>query len=61
MPFEKNIKELEKTVLALESGELPLDKAVELYSKGMELSLSCRKELDEAKLKITGDNSRSDS
>ncbi len=61
MSFETNLKELEKTVLALESGELPLDKAVELYSKGMELSLSCRKELDAAKLKITGDNSRSDS
>jgi len=60
MSFETNLKKLEETVLALESGDLPLDKAVELYSKGMKLSLSCRQELEAAKLKVTGDVSGSE-
>ncbi|WP_242848152.1 exodeoxyribonuclease VII small subunit [Ruminococcus sp. HUN007] len=53
MSFEKKLEELEQIVAALESGKIPLDKAVELYGKGMKLSLDCRKELDEAKMKIT--------
>lgn len=53
MSFEKKIEELEKIVTALESGKIPLDKAVELYGEGMKLSLACRKEIDEAKMKIT--------
>ena len=53
MTFEENISELSKIVAELEKGELPLDKSVELYEKGIKLSEECKKELDTAKLKIT--------
>jgi len=53
MAFEQNLEKLEQIVSALESGKLSLDKAVELYGEGMKLSAACRKEIDEAKLKIT--------
>lgn len=53
MSFEENLSELSKIVSELEKGELPLDKAVELYEKGIGLSEKCKKELDSAKLKIT--------
>ena len=53
MSFEKKLEELEQIVTALESGKIPLDKAVELDGEGMKLSLACRKEIDEAKMKIT--------
>lgn len=53
MSFEKKLEQLEQIVSALESGKISLDKAVELYSEGMKLSLACRKEIENAKLKIT--------
>ncbi len=53
MAVEKKLEELEKIVSALESGKLSLDQAVVLYGEGMKLSLDCRKEIEEAKLKIT--------
>ncbi|MBE6844908.1 MAG: exodeoxyribonuclease VII small subunit [Ruminococcus sp.] len=53
MTFEENLAELSKIVSELEKGELPLEKAVELYEKGLDFSEKCKKELDSAKLKIT--------
>lgn len=53
MSFENKLEQLEQIVSALESGKISLDKAVELYGEGMKLSLACRKEIEEAKLKIT--------
>lgn len=53
MSFENKLEKLEQIVASLESGKLPLDKAVELYGEGMKLSLECRREIEEAKLKIT--------
>lgn len=53
MTFEEKILELSKIVSELERGELPLDKSVELYEKGMKLSEDCKNELQSAKLKIT--------
>lgn len=53
MSFEKKLEQLEQIVSALESGKISLDKAVELYGEGMKLSLACRKEIENAKLKIT--------
>lgn len=54
--FEENMKKLGEIVAELEKGEIPLEKAVELYSEGVKLSAACRKQLDEAKIKITEDN-----
>ena len=43
--FESSLEELEKVVKELESGDLPLDRSLELFSRGMELSEACRKQL----------------
>ena len=50
--FEAGLQELEAVVKQLESGDLPLEKALELFGKGMELSEACRKQLEEAETKI---------
>lgn len=51
--FEENIKRLGQIVSELEKGDIPLEQAVELYGEGVKLSAVCRKQLDEAKIKIT--------
>lgn len=50
--FEASLGELENVVKQLESGDLPLEKALELFEKGMLLSESCRKQLEEAETKV---------
>lgn len=52
MDFEKTVKELEKIVASLESGELTLDESLEQYKKGITLANECKKTLDSAKLEI---------
>lgn len=53
LSFEENLAELSKIVESLEKGDLSLEKSVELYEKGMQISENCKKELDSAKLKIS--------
>lgn len=53
--FEENLERLGKIVSELEKGDIPLDKAVELYGEGVKLSAMCRKQLDEAQIKIEED------
>jgi exodeoxyribonuclease VII small subunit len=50
--FESGLQELEKIVKEMESSELPLERALELFEKGMKLSESCRKQLEEAETRI---------
>lgn len=52
MKFEDALKELEETVKKLENGETTLEEAMELFEKGVSLTKSCRKMLDEAQLKV---------
>ncbi len=47
--FEELLKELQEVVNSLESGKLTLEESVVAYQKGMDLSLECKKRLDEAK------------
>ena len=54
--FEENLKALSGIVTELEKGDIPLEKAVELYGEGVRLSAVCRKQLDEARIKITEDD-----
>ncbi len=56
LTFEENMIQLGRIVLELEKGEIPLEKAVELYGKGMKLSAECKKQLSEAQIKISGDS-----
>ena len=36
----------------MESGELPLERALELFERGMKLSDACRKQLEEAETRV---------
>ena len=36
----------------MESGELPLERALELFERGMKLSDTCRKQLEEAETRV---------
>lgn len=58
--FEENLKKLGTIVSELEKGDIPLEKAVELYGEGIALSSECRKQLDQAQLKITSDSDSSE-
>lgn len=53
--FEENLERLGKIVSELEKGDIPLEKAVELYGDGVKLSALCRKQLNEAQIKIEED------
>lgn len=50
--FEISLDELEKVVKELESGDLSLDRSLELFSRGIELSDSCRKQLEAAETRV---------
>lgn len=50
--FEKNLKELEEVVRALEGGNVTLDEMLELFEKGITLTKSCTSQLDKAEQKI---------
>jgi len=50
--FEESLQRLEAIVAELEKGEVPLDRALELFDEGMKLSGSCRKELEAAEGKV---------
>lgn len=48
MAFEAAMEELEKTVAKLETGEVPLEEALELYKRGIALVEHCNAKLNEA-------------
>jgi len=50
--FEKAMKSLEEIVQILEKGEIPLQEAIGLYSKGSYLALDCLEALENAKQKV---------
>ncbi len=51
--FESAIKKLEKIIEDLESGDLPLERAVKKFEEGMRLSAYCSRVLDETERKIS--------
>ena len=50
--FENKLDELEKLVRELETGDAPLELAVSHFERGMALSKSCEKLLQQAELKV---------
>ncbi len=50
--FESAIGELEKIVKQLEDGDLPLDKSLALFERGIELSRYCHDQLGAAQARI---------
>lgn len=45
LSFEEALEELEKIIERLEEGEVPLEEAISIYRKGMELSKLCHDKL----------------
>ncbi|RKD25585.1 exodeoxyribonuclease VII small subunit [Ammoniphilus oxalaticus] len=52
LTFEEAIKRLEDVVDTLESGEVPLEKAIDLFQDGMLLSQVCNQKLEIVEQKI---------
>jgi len=52
LSFESGLHQLETIVKEMESGELPLERALELFERGMKLSETCRKQLEDAETRV---------
>ena len=50
--FEASLEALERIVKQLESGDLPLEKSLELFEQGIRLSRECQERLSQAERKI---------
>lgn len=50
--FDQAIQELEDIVRQLEQGDVPLEDAISLYKKGMELSSVCHDKLQNAEKQL---------
>lgn len=50
--FESSLKNLEELVRALEAGDKGLEESLELFEKGVSLSKTLTKQLEEAKHKV---------
>ncbi len=50
--FEKSLARLEEVVKRLESADLSLDEAMNLFEEGVKLSRECQKSLEEAEGRV---------
>ncbi len=50
--FESSLASLERIVARLESGDLPLDRALELFEEGVALARRCQSQLGDAERKV---------
>ena len=50
--FEASLAQLERIVAQLESGDLPLEKALEIFENGVGLARRCQEQLTEAERKV---------
>ena len=50
--FEASLEALEQIVRQLESGDLPLEKSLELFEQGIRLSRECQDRLSQAERRI---------
>jgi exodeoxyribonuclease VII small subunit len=50
--FEASLEALERIVQQLESGDLPLEKSLELFEQGVRLSRECQERLSQAERRI---------
>ena len=51
--FEMAMKQLEQIVQDLESGDMPLEKAIKKFEEGIRVSKYCSEKLDESEKRIT--------
>tara|TARA_B100000029_G_scaffold248673_1_gene245448 strand:- start:2684 stop:2911 length:228 start_codon:yes stop_codon:yes gene_type:complete len=52
LSFEESLKKLQNIVDQLDSGEIDLEKSVELYENGMKLKKICEEKLKKVELQI---------
>lgn len=52
LSFEEAMDKLERIVTQLENGDVPLEKAIELFQEGMQLSHLCGRKLEQVERKI---------
>jgi exodeoxyribonuclease VII small subunit len=52
LSFEEALEKLEKIVSDIEGGDTPLDKTIDLYEEGMNLSKYCLNTLDKSEAKL---------
>jgi exodeoxyribonuclease VII small subunit len=50
--FEESLSALERIVKQLESGELPLERALELFEEGVIIARRCQSQLEEVERKV---------
>jgi len=50
--FEASLEALEKIVHELEQGDLPLERSLELFERGIRLSRECQERLSQAERRI---------
>jgi exodeoxyribonuclease VII small subunit len=51
--FEMAMKQLEQIVQELETGDIPLEKAIKKFEEGIQISKYCSEKLDASEKKIT--------
>jgi len=51
--FEMAMKQLEQIVQELETGDMPLEKAIKKFEEGIQISKYCSEKLDESEKRIT--------
>jgi exodeoxyribonuclease VII small subunit len=52
LSFEQALKELEEIVRQLESGDVELERSIEIYERGAALKAHCEKKLKDAQLRV---------
>ncbi len=52
LSFEQALKELEDIVRHLESGDVELERSIEIYERGAALKAHCEKKLKDAQLRV---------
>ena len=52
LSFEEGVKQLEELVSKMESGQIPLEEALDMYEEGIKLSRELERILTEAEKKI---------
>ena len=52
LSFEQALEQLEKIVSELESGQVPLERSIEIYERGAALNAHCEARLAAARLRV---------
>lgn len=50
--FEQRLEQLEAVIVALEQGDMPLDKSIEEYRRGVELTRALKSQLEGARKQL---------